>query len=360
VRTVNISGTDIAGGKTNVQARAAGGPAPSGYFTVGEQGWELAKNAGGKVQIFSHAQSMAMTGLPVSSPAWVCGRRRRQHQPAVQWRRQWRRFRCAGSGSSRAAVSRGSATVKIDYQVDGKHYASLHAAENAALSAYRANVHLAATIEGKGFSDWRKALAGSVADARAAFSKIRADAKKLGVSDAFVAGLTRIEQKTQKFVQDRNKVQAALGTPASTATTAYDRLASAVQKFRDERSSVADAVKGSFDVTSAGANPVTGAITGQGIAAQSKQNLNSVKKFVHDATALRGKINNTYWAELVGKGPEAEPQIAALLSLPKGLRCRRSTVSRRRRRSSPANSVRQPPTSCTAGRSPQRRSTCRT
>jgi hypothetical protein len=38
---------------------------------------------------------------------------------------------------------------------------------------------------------------------------------------------------------------------------------------------------------------------------------------VHDATALRGKINNTYWAELVGKGPEAEPQIAALLSLPK-------------------------------------------
>jgi hypothetical protein len=83
------------------------------------------------------------------------------------------------------------------------------------------------------------------------------------VSDAFVAGLTRIEQKTQKFIQDRNKVQAALGTPASTATTAYDRLASAVQKFRDERSSVADAVKGSFDVTSAGANPVTGRSPGR-------------------------------------------------------------------------------------------------
>jgi hypothetical protein len=293
------------------------GGVPDGYFTVGERGWELGRKRGSKVEIVSHTEAMKLTGLPDRLPGFANGTGERGGFTGVITKGSGGAGTGGGASSSSTGSSSGSATVKIDYLVEGKHYASLHAAENAALSAYKANIHLAATIEGKGFTSWRKALAGSVADARAAFATIRTDAKKLGVSDTFIASLNGIEKKTEQFVRDRNKVQAALGDPPNTATTAYDRLSDVLSKFRDERSSVADAVKGSFDITSAGANPVSGQITGDGLLAQSKQNRNLVHKFVADAKKLKGLINDTYWAQLVGDGPAALPQIDALLSLSK-------------------------------------------
>lgn len=55
----NLQGTY----NSQVPAHAAGGSVADGLFTVGEQGYELGRKTGSHVEIYSHAQSVAMTGM---------------------------------------------------------------------------------------------------------------------------------------------------------------------------------------------------------------------------------------------------------------------------------------------------------
>lgn len=218
------------------------------------------------------------------------------------------------------AEGRGGARVKGmaagGYVLDGHRYADLKAAKAAATAAIRANVALSITIEHQGFRDWKQALAGTVAQARAAFGTILHDSRKLGISDHLVKSLTAANGRLDALVGRRNKVRDALGTPASTATTAYERLAAAMGNAAQEAASVRAAVNAAFDITTAGASPVTGQITGAGIAAQDKQAVNRVKRFYADIVKLgEMNLNGTYVAQLAEKGPDALAEAEAVLTL---------------------------------------------
>jgi hypothetical protein len=225
-----------------------------------------------------------------------------------------RRRRKSGGGRSSSGRSSSSS---VGYVVDGKQYGSLRSADNAALTKYRAELALDVKVDSKDLPAFQKALKGTVDQVNTAFATLRADAVKAGVGSAFLKTVDRLHRETDGLINQRTRIENALGTPPKTATTAYDRLATAIANVKAEHDAVKGAITGSFDISTAGADPVTGKVTGAGIVAQAKQDEERVKKFVADATKLKGKINNAYWGELVGKGPDALPQVDALLSLPK-------------------------------------------
>jgi hypothetical protein len=77
------------------------------------------------------------------------------------------------------------------------------------------------------------------------------------------------------------------------------------------------AIVGSFDVTSAGADPVTGKITGGSLLAQQRQALARVKAFAAGLKRLESRhLNKAYLQQLASAGPSSLPEITALLSLP--------------------------------------------
>jgi hypothetical protein len=97
-----------------------------------------------------------------------------------------------------------------------------------------------------------------------------------------------------------------------------ERLADAQKKLADEAAAVKGAIKGSFDVTTAGAGfDGNQPITGKNMLAEEKQAANRARVFVSAIKKLKGKIGAGYLYQLAEKGPSALPEAQALLSLNK-------------------------------------------
>jgi hypothetical protein len=98
---------------------------------------------------------------------------------------------------------------------------------------------------------------------------------------------------------------------------AQARLAAAKAVMASDRASFRSTIAGSFDVSSAGADPVTGKITGAGILAQAKQAAQRAKVWVQGIRKLAGLkvFPSSYMRALMGKGPDGLPEVQALLSL---------------------------------------------
>lgn len=212
-------------------------------------------------------------------------------------------------GNSRSDSTSGShqttvAKIKIDYIVEGKHYASLHAAQNAALSAFRGDVKLGLKINGKDLEAFRKSLKGTATQAHDTFLTMYRDARTLGISNRFSKGLLAENAVLDKTISARNLAAA--------------RLKTVQDKFTALSANVRSAITGSFNIASAGTGfDGSQRVTGLNILAQSKQQENKVKRFVRDIKLLKGKISGTYLLQLANQGPDALPQAEALLTLPK-------------------------------------------
>lgn len=229
----------------------------------------------------------------------------------------------SSSGSSTSGTSSSTNKGHPVWIVDGTRYASLQAAKNAARTAFQAQVHLGVTIEHQGFSDWKKALDGTVSAAHAAFGKIIQESRKLGLSDSVIQHLQDQNAKLDKIVQNRNTLRNELGTPPAPPTE-YDKLSNAIQRvrtamqnLRQEAQTVANAVRGVFDITTSGTGPNGDKTpTGNSILAQQRQAAANARKFVRDIRELATRIPGQYLNELAEQGPSALPQAEALLTLP--------------------------------------------
>jgi hypothetical protein len=136
-------------------------------------------------------------------------------------------------------------------------------------------VQLGVKIDDKDLTSFRHALKGTVAQARAAFETMYADAKKLGISDALAKKLRVENAKIDAAIYDRNK--------------AADKLKAITEKFNEVRSNVAQAGQGAFDITSAG----TGydgqqPVTGDNIEAQETQANNLITAWAGGIKKLAG------------------------------------------------------------------------
>jgi hypothetical protein len=193
-------------------------------------------------------------------------------------------------------------TVGGGIVVRGVTYGSERTARRHAIADMKAQIALGVKIDHKDFANLNKAIKGTVDQAAAAFKSLYDDAQKVGVGKSLLKMWTRQDAELNKEIGIRNGIAA--------------KLAAVKQKMADAASSVSQAVGGFFDVTSAGAGTVTGAVTGSGIQAQQKQALNQIKEFSKDIGLLEKRhLNSTYLQSLASKGPDALPQLRALLSL---------------------------------------------
>jgi hypothetical protein len=214
------------------------------------------------------------------------------------------RENAASSLYSRLASGKAlSATVKPVYNVDGKLYTTLVGAKNHANEVLKQAATIGLKIEQKDIPKFRTAVKGAISGAISSFQTMFYDAQRLGVSSALLKRVAGEDRELNRWINARNAT--------------HNRLTNVRAAMNQVSASVQSAVAGSFDITSAGANPVTGQITGAGIVAQQKQALNRVKAFAAGLKKLESKhLNKAYLSQLAAAGPNSLPEINALLSLP--------------------------------------------
>jgi len=214
-KTVTISLTDDSAiGREriyqNIVPKASGGPVNDGWFTVGEQGFELGRKQGNKVQIFSNSDSQKMLGVS-KVPGFA-------------------------SGSSNPFTG-------VDYTTPTSGSKAAAAAVNA-LASGQANIRFTTSLDVSGLA---KAALGSSSSIATIMRKLITDvhtaaAKGLG-SDALIATLQRENTQLQNLANQRSTISAKL-------QTANTNLAAARKLYNDERSNVTQAVAANFDITS--------------------------------------------------------------------------------------------------------------
>lgn len=239
----------------DLPGRASGGGLPMGFSAVGEAGAELVYNdGGGHPHVFSHGQSRQILNLTGMNAPGFAG----------------------GTGG------------KIDYQQVGKDF--------------RGDVR---TLGKLGLS-----LDSSRSDIARQLRQVMHDLAAAGAPREWIRSLTAENRHILDAVKSRNHA-------ATMLAEAHERLAAARRRLREDRSSFRGAVVGSFDITSDGADPVTGKITGGSMLAAQRQAVTRAKLFVADLKKLIGKkvFPGAYIRQLAGKGPDALPEVQALMSL---------------------------------------------
>jgi hypothetical protein len=147
------------------------------------------------------------------------------------------------------------------------------------------------------------ALGGTAAQARQAFAPLFADLRSIGASHAALARLHASEKVILTDIRERNRAEA--------------HLTDIENRMKAIRASVKSAVTGSFDVTQAGTNPITGRVTEGSMLAQETQALNRAKKFVKVARTLENRhLVKAYLNSLVEQGPSALPEMEAIAAMP--------------------------------------------
>lgn len=204
----------------------------------------------------------------------------------------------------------------------GSKAAAHFRAEIKSLSAEAAHqlAQLKVKIKHADVSALKKALNGTVSDARAAFATLLSDARAAGVSRAELTRIGNMQARVLGKMRELNGVNAKLGT-APTKPTAYDRLATAKSNYSGERSSVRSAVLGAFDITSAGAgtqvynDQAAKPATGKSILAALKATVAKAKQFTGALHKL-GKMGlpAALLSQLAQAGPDALDQAKALIS----------------------------------------------
>ena len=158
----------------------------------------------------------------------------------------------------------------------------------------------------------RTDLSGSVHDVMGRFRSEESGLRALGLSKEFINGLKDDNKKIADAVRARNVAAGALAKANAALKNAQSRL-------RQDRRTYSAAVRGTFDITQAGADPVTGRITGGGIVAQARQAVTRARLWVQGMEKLgRSHIFPvSYLRALFAQGPAALEQVQALLALPK-------------------------------------------
>jgi TP901 family phage tail tape measure protein len=152
---------------------------------------------------------------------------------------------------------------------------------------------------------------GSVYSEQSAFAAMLSVAQKAGISSALVKTLHEENRMLDTEMRARDRIAARLERDTQ-------KLSDALRKRADESRTVKGAVTGSFDVTTAGTGfDGNQPVTGGSMLAQEKQAAARAKLFVADIKKLTGKVGNTYLYQLAAKGPDALPEVQALLSLGK-------------------------------------------
>lgn len=163
-------------------------------------------------------------------------------------------------------------------------------------------------IEKPDMSAVSKALHGTVADARAAFSTMLADLRQSNASKSLISSVEADENRIVAKMNERAKVQTALAN-------AQAKLAAAKQAYNSQKSAVSSAFKGSFDITTAGQTYNDQPATGASILAAVKKAVANAKTFTSVLQKLRKNgLSASLVAQLAEAGPAALPQAQALLS----------------------------------------------
>lgn len=262
-----ITTQQVAAGR---RGRAGGGPAPEGWFTVGEGNpntWELGHKQGSSVQFFSNAQSKKMMPGGPYGP-----------MPGFQ------------AGGSIGTTSTGG---KSYYTFNGQQYSSLVAAENAQASVARqANkqaITLRFTIDNKDLAGLRKSLGGTAAQIAAQLSKLTTDLTKAA---GMIPGRQGQYGLLLQIEGDNNRLNALVKRRdqlTSQLQAANTRLAGLQRASAQETQTVAQAVYGGFNITSAGQFQVGGATysNAAAILANLRGNVAQAKTFASQLATLR-------------------------------------------------------------------------
>lgn len=250
------------GGGGKPPARAAGGGAPDGYFTVGEQGWELGYKSGSSVRIFSHEQSKAMLSGGPSVPAYADGTD--PFAPVGVFAPAPVKSKTGLSAKAAAAIHQ--QVVAVQFKVDNTDLDRL-------LSATRGT---AAQI--------RTAMASLIADVH------NAALKGLG-SESVIPSLRRGASELESYANRKADVVKRL-------KAADAGLAAVEKQYADEQKSAAAAVMGTFDAGSSG-NGSYGSLMG---VLESK--ITGAERFRDDIKSLTGRVNGTALAQIEGEGPD--------------------------------------------------------
>lgn len=146
------------------------------------------------------------------------------------------------------------------------------------------------------------------AQVRGQLGQFEGDLGRAGVSSKVIAGL-----------KDENKaILAAVGSrniAARQLQAANAKLVAAQQVKANDITAFRSAVTSTFDITSAGADPVTGRFSGMGVLAQQRQAITRARMFVSGINRLAKVLPPSYLRQLAGKGPDALDEVNALLQL---------------------------------------------
>lgn len=149
---------------------------------------------------------------------------------------------------------------------------------------------------------------GSPSSERKAFHSLLPDLRTLGAGDKWIAHLEKQNDRLGRAIARHNKALSALDKARAT-------LHADIQARNQLRSSVTGAGRGVFDITGAGANPVTGKITAGSMLAQEKQALTKIKAWSSGLEKLRREgLSRQYLSQLAQAGPDSLPQVQALLT----------------------------------------------
>jgi len=234
------------------QHKASGGGVRDGWFTAGEQGYEIGHKSGNRLDFYSHAQSVAMTGMK-RVPGYAAGTK-------------------APTGQTLTDIVSGISAL-------------LAAAHN---------------------------MLATASDLSDAAKQLRDAAKAGKASSAALSRFAKEQKVLGQLGAQRDRVSARLGT-APTAPTAYDRLASAQQAYGATFSGVRSAAVGSFDITTAGQTFADQPATAGSILAALKQQAAKAGQFGQLLKRLaKAGLNRVLLGQLATAGPAALAQAQAL------------------------------------------------
>lgn len=237
------------------------------------------------------------------------------------------------AGSVTGAGGSGGSVTKVPggYQYGDTVYASRRAAENAQRRATsssasdqrqagRQAVHAANQL-GRGLgNDIRINKHGHAVGSYLSTSDVHSQLKSL-MGDLHQAGVGK--DVLDKLGTENKAILAAVharDVAARGLLAANKKLLAAESRKHQDFLAFRSAARSTFDITSAGSDPVTGRVTKGGILAQQRQAITRLHKWFGGLHKVASWVPASYFRQLEGKGPDALPELEALLSMNVGQR----------------------------------------
>lgn len=267
-QVLEAGGVSGSGPGGRVPGHAAGDGVADGWFTSGEQGWELGYKQGSTVRFYSHQQSVAMLPGGPSVAAYAAGTSPYApvgvYAPVPRVAKPKRRAKTGLSARSQAALH--AQVVSVQFKVENSDLDRLHAAISGSAGAIRT------------------AMASLISDVHTAALK------GLG-SEAVIPSLRRGAAELESYANRKADVARRLKA-ANTALAAVEK------QYADEQRAASAAVLGGFDAGTAG-NGTYGSLM-----AVLNAQVSDAERFEGDIKSLRGRLNGAALAQIEGEGPE--------------------------------------------------------